>query len=143
MSSPNSSTVKRLIYPLLVFPFVLILACAPASNPTPQSTAPSKLLGSWQGKDPYDQSNITITIALTAGRYVLSATDDKTTADWCGNSATASATAELAANQTLAVNLLWVCNNSSKTKQTFPTVISYNSGDDSLTAYGTQFTRIK
>jgi hypothetical protein len=119
-----------------------LLACAPAG-----SGNKSKLIGNWQGKDPYDQSNISIQISTETGQqygqFTVKASDDKTTPDWCGVDATATATASLDANQALNVNLLWVCNNANKTSQGFPTVITYNSSNDTITAYGTPFTRVK
>jgi hypothetical protein len=122
---------------------VIMLACAPAkdSSPTEVTVNQSKLVGKWQGKDPGDQSNITIQIASSSGQYTVTASDDKTTPDWCGVDATASATASLDANQTLNVNLLWVCNNANKTSRGFPTIISYNPSNDTITAYGAPFTR--
>jgi hypothetical protein len=143
ISRPISPTLNKHLKFWFLLSLGLMLSCAPTTSPTVQSIGPSKLLGSWQGKDPYDQSNITFNIALTASRYQVTATDDKTTSDWCGVSATASATSDLEANQTLVVNLVWVCNNPSKTKQTFPTILSYNASSDSMTAYGTTFVRIK
>jgi FlaG/FlaF family flagellin (archaellin) len=120
-----------------------LLACAPAKD----SGSKSKLIGNWQGKDPYDQSNISIQISTDAGQqygqFTVKASDDKTTPDWCGVDATATATASLDGNQALNVNLLWVCNNANKTSQGFPTVITYNSSNDTITAYGTSFTRVK
>jgi hypothetical protein len=128
---------------------VTLLACAPAkdSSPTKSAVGQGKLVGNWQGKDPYDQSNISIQISAEAGQQVgqftVKAIDDKTTPDWCGVDASATATASLDANQALNVNLLWVCNNANKTSQGFPTVITYNSSNDSITAYGATFTRAK
>jgi hypothetical protein len=126
-----------------------LFACAPAkeSNVSKAAVGQSKLVGNWQGKDPYDQSNISIQISAEAGQqdgqFSVKANDDKTTPDWCGVDASATATASLDANQALNVNLLWVCNNSNKTSQGFPTVITYNSSNDSITAYGATFTRKK
>jgi hypothetical protein len=122
-----------------------LLACAPAqdSGPTKAAVSQSRLVGNWQGKDPYDQSNISIQISAEGNQFTAKASDDKTTPDWCGVDATAKTTASLDANQALNVNLLWVCNNSNKTSQGFPTVITYNSSNDSITAYGATFTRAK
>ena len=126
-----------------------LLACAPAndSSPTKAALNQSKLLGNWQGKDPSDQSNISLQISAEVGQqdgqFTVKASDDKTTPDWCGVNATATATASLDTNKALNVNLLWVCNNSNKTSQGFPTVITYNSSNDSITAYGAIFTRAK
>jgi hypothetical protein len=119
-----------------------LLACAPSG-----SSSKSKLIGNWQGKDPYDQSNISIQISAEVGQQfgqlTVKASDDKTTSDWCGVDATATATASLDANQALNVNLFWVCNNVNKTSQGFPTVITYISSNDTITAYETSFTRVK
>jgi hypothetical protein len=122
-----------------------LIACAPAkdSGPTKAALSQSELVGNWQGKDPYDQSNISIQISAEGNQFTIKANDDKTTPDWCGVDATATATASLDANQALNVNLLWVCNNSNKTSQSFPTVITYNSSNDGITAYGATFTRAK
>jgi hypothetical protein len=123
---------------LIVSLTLVLIACAPTS-----ADKPSKMVGTWQGKDPYDQSNLNIQITFNAGRYTLSASDDKTTPDWCGVTATASASGTLNPNQELPVNMLWVCDNASKTSQTFPTTITYNSSNDTITAYSAPFTRIK
>jgi hypothetical protein len=126
-----------------------LLACAPAkdSGPKKATVGQSKLVGNWQGKDPYDQSNIIIQISAETGQqdgqFRVKASDDKTTSDWCGVEASATASASLDANQALNVNLLWVCNNSDKTSRGFPTLITYNQSNDSITAYGAPFTRAK
>jgi hypothetical protein len=121
----------------------ILFACAPAkdSSPIKATVSQSKLVGTWQGNDPFDQSNISIQISAEANQFSVKAKDDKTTSDWCGVEATATATASLDTSQALNVNLLWVCNNSNKTSQGFPTVITYNSSTDTITAYGATFTR--
>jgi FlaG/FlaF family flagellin (archaellin) len=141
MNKPPRATPIRVLTCLLLA--ASLLACAPAKD----SGSKSKLIGNWQGKDPYDQSNISIQISTEAGQqygqFTVKASDDKTTPDWCGFDATATATANLDANQALNVNLLWVCDNANKTSQGFPTVITYNSSNDTITAYGASFTRVE
>jgi FlaG/FlaF family flagellin (archaellin) len=133
--------------PVCVLTCLLLAATLLACVPAKESGNKSKLIGNWQGKDPYDQSNIRVQISIEAGQqygqFTVKASDDKTTPDWCGVDATATATAGLDANQALNVNLLWVCNNANKTSQGFPTVITYNSRNDTITAYGAPFTRVK
>jgi hypothetical protein len=114
----------------------VLIACVPTVD------KPSKMIGTWQGKDPGDQSNITLQITFNADRYTVNANDDKTTPDWCGLTATASATVTLNPNQELPINLLWVCDNANKTSQAFPTTITYNSSNDTISAYGATFTRV-
>jgi FlaG/FlaF family flagellin (archaellin) len=141
MNKTSRATPEQVLTYLLLA--ASLLACAPSKD----SSGKSKLIGNWQGKDPYDQSNISIQISTEAGQqygqFTVKASDDKTTPDWCGVDATATATANLDANQALNVNLLWVCNNANKTSQGFPTVITYNSSNDTITAYGASFTRVK
>ena len=130
-----------------------LLACAPAkdSNPAKATVGQSRLVGNWQGKDPYDQSNVSIQIGLQIGaeigqqdgQFTVKASDDKTTPDWCGVGASATASANLDANQAMNLNLIWVCSNANKTSRESPTVITYNSSDDTITAYGAKFTRAK
>jgi hypothetical protein len=142
----NQSTRVK---PLHIWTSLLIttslLACAPAkdSGTAKPALVQSKLIGNWQGKDPYDQSNISIQISTEGSQFTVKVSDDKTTPDWCGVNATATASASLDANQALNVNLLWVCNNANKTSQGFPTIITHDSSNDTITAYGATFTRAK
>ena len=132
--------MKHLAYACLLLG---LLACAPSNTPLPSAT-PNALIGTWRGKDIADQSNITLTIAAvpnTSNRFEITGTDDATAA-WCGTTATLSATATLE-NQALSANLLWKCTDASKPAQFYPTTISYNASDDTITAYDAPFRRVK
>jgi hypothetical protein len=136
MIHPTRALLRPIWTVLIASLITGLIACAPTAD------KPSKMVGTWQGKDPADQSNITLQIAFNAGRYTVNANDDKTTPDWCGVTAVASATGTLNPNQELPINLLWVCDNANKTSQAFPTTITYNSSNDIISAYGATFTRV-
>jgi hypothetical protein len=121
----------------------LLVACAPASTGPVTTPVLAKFVGTWQGKDTSDGSNVTLTLTASPGtRLSLSATDDATQS-WCGVAATGSAVAELNAQNELPVDVLWACKDTSKPSQTYPTVIAYNASSDTITAYGSTYTRVK
>ncbi len=136
MIHPTRALLRQIRSVLMASLIAGLIACAPTADKA------GKMVGTWQGKDPGDQSNITLQIAFNSGRYTVNANDDKTTPDWCGLTATASATGTLNPNQELPINLLWVCDNTNKTSQAFPTTITYNSSNDTISAYSATFTRV-
>ena len=127
----------------------LLVACAPSgtggsTSPNLPSSQPG-FAGNWRGKDPFDGSNLLLTVSQVAGtaKLEVNITDDATDPGWCGVPATGTFTGELNSGGQLPANVLWTCQNAAKTARVFATVISYNASSDTLTAYDTAFVRVR
>jgi hypothetical protein len=121
-------------------PSILLAACG--SSPAP---AVPGFEGNWIGKDPADNSNISVGIAKVAGssnRFRVSLSDDAT-GDWCQTAADGVILADLDDKKQLPINMVWVCRNAAKTEGTYPTTIVYSASNDTINLYNANYSRVK